>query len=113
MRESGMSPATSGSLRRVATFFARRTFMLDLVFLRTFLAIHRSGSITKAAKALHLTQPAVSQHLKALEVQIGAKLFRRNPRGVVPTPAAEELSMRIGQHLDALQAVGEEFVHGQ
>lgn len=89
------------------------TIMLDLVFLRTFLAIYRTGSITKAAKALHLTQPAVSQHLKALEVQVGGKLFRRHARGVVATPTAQELNARIGQHLDALQAVGDYFLAGQ
>ena len=81
--------------------------MLDLTFLRTFLAIYRTGSLTKAAEQLHMTQPGVSQHLKALEVQAGRPLFVRHSRGVRPSPAGDELAQRIVPHLDALEAIGE------
>ncbi len=79
--------------------------MADLLYLRTFLAIHRTGSLTAAGKALHLSQPAVSHHLKALEVDVGRPLFLRLARGVAPTPAAQDLARAIAFHLDALEAV--------
>jgi DNA-binding transcriptional LysR family regulator len=86
---------------------ARR--MAELTWLRTFIAIHRTGSLTAAAKQLHLTQPAISQHLKGLEAQIGWPLFTRTTRGVETTPAGDELAARIGSHLDVLESVTEQI----
>ncbi|HEX7666795.1 MAG TPA: LysR family transcriptional regulator [Polyangiaceae bacterium] len=86
--------------------------MADPTFLRTFLAIYRSGSVTQAAKSLHLTQPAISQHLKALEVQVGRPLFVRHSRGVRATPAAHDLAQSIAPHVDALDAVLESMRTG-
>ena len=48
---------------------------LDWNLLRTFLAIARERSISRAATRLHLTQPAVSQALKRLEDQLGLQLI--------------------------------------
>ena len=79
--------------------------MADPTFLRTFLAIYRSGSVTQAARSLHLTQPAISQHLKALETQVGRPLFVRHSRGVRATPAAHDLAQSVAPHVDALDAV--------
>jgi DNA-binding transcriptional LysR family regulator len=42
----------------------------------------REGSFTAAAKILHMTQPAVSSHIKALEAEVGSKLMDRNARGI-------------------------------
>ncbi|WP_028223679.1 LysR family transcriptional regulator [Paraburkholderia oxyphila] len=54
---------------------------LDWNLLRTFLAIAREGSVSRAAMRLHLTQPAVSQALRRLEEQLGLRLVdRRGPR---------------------------------
>jgi DNA-binding transcriptional LysR family regulator len=83
--------------------------MPDLAFLRTFMAIYRSGSLTRAARSLRMTQPAVSQHLRGLETQVGRALFQRHARGVAATPAAHELASRAGAHLDALAALGEDL----
>ena len=41
----------------------------------TFLAVCRCMSFTRAAAALHITQPAVSQHIRALEAQYGVRFF--------------------------------------
>src|SRR5665213_2743952 len=79
--------------------------MADPTYLRTFLAIYRSGSVTQAARSLHLTQPAISQHLKALETQVGRPLFVRHSRGVRATPAAHDLAQSVAPHVDALDAV--------
>ncbi|MFE9097385.1 LysR family transcriptional regulator [Streptomyces sp. NPDC007264] len=77
----------------------------DLNLLRTFLAVHRSGSFTGAAQLLGLSQPTVTTQMRALERQTGRELFERRPRGVVPTPVADELAARISGPLDALVAV--------
>jgi DNA-binding transcriptional LysR family regulator len=77
--------------------------MGDIDRLRAFLAIHRHGSVTEAARQLHMSQPAVSQQLQALEAVTGRRLFRRLPRGVEPTPAGRELAEQVGAHLDAVE----------
>lgn len=77
--------------------------MADIQLLRTFLAIYRAGTITRAASELHLTQPAVSMQIRSLEKQIAKPLFRRVPRGVLPTPAAHELAHAVAPHIDALE----------
>jgi len=72
--------------------------------MRTFIEVYRQRSISRAARALNLTQPAVSQHIAGLEVAIGRPLFERSSIGVEPTAAANELAMDIGDKLDAVEA---------
>ena len=79
--------------------------MSHLLYLRTFLSVYRHNSISSAADALHLTQPAVSRHIKVLESRLGCKLFERLPRGLAATPTANELERQVGSHLDALEGV--------
>ncbi|WP_395313057.1 LysR substrate-binding domain-containing protein [Enterobacter sp. ECC-219] len=50
--------------------------------LRSFEAVARLGSVTLAAKELHVTHSAISQQIKVLEEMVGVKLFSRNGRGV-------------------------------
>ncbi|MFF1797007.1 LysR family transcriptional regulator, partial [Kitasatospora sp. NPDC058263] len=76
----------------------------DLNLLRTFLAVHRAGSFTAAAQVLGLSQPTVTTQIRALERQGGRELFERLPRGVAPTPVADELAARIAGPLDELAA---------
>jgi DNA-binding transcriptional LysR family regulator len=59
--------------------------VLDLRLLETFREVAARGSFSAAAEALSFTQPAVSQHVARLEKQIGARLFKRDARGVTPT----------------------------
>jgi DNA-binding transcriptional LysR family regulator len=59
--------------------------LLETAQLRTFVAIVETGSFTKAAAKVNLTQPAVSLHIKRLEEQLMRKLFERDGRGVVLT----------------------------
>lgn len=79
----------------------------DLALLRTFLAIYRHGSLTRAARALALSQPAVSLQLKALEADLGRPLFVRLPRGIAATPAGLELARDISGPIDSVEAVFE------
>ncbi|WP_131741830.1 LysR family transcriptional regulator [Actinomadura roseirufa] len=74
----------------------------DLNQLRTFLAVHRSGSFTAAAALVGLSQPTVTAQIRALERRLGRRLFERLPRGVSPTPAATELAAEVAGPLDAL-----------
>ncbi|MEV0384253.1 LysR family transcriptional regulator [Nonomuraea sp. NPDC050643] len=80
---------------------------LSLDLLRTFLAVHRTGSVTAAAQTLGLSQPAVTAQVKALESTLDRPLFDRLPRGVAPTPAADELARRVAPALDSLDEVVE------
>src|SRR3954469_17806830 len=83
---------------------------LDPAHLRSFLAIVRFGGYHRAAEALHLTQPAVSRHMRRLEEQLGAPLFTRRGRGVELTPygehAAGELGAVLAAHDQALARLG-------
>ncbi|MGJ7527445.1 LysR family transcriptional regulator [Variovorax sp. GB1P17] len=79
--------------------------MSHLLYLRTFLSVYRHSSISRAAEKLHLTQPAVSRHIKVLEGRLGYRLFERLPRGLLSTPAGNELERRIASHLDALEQI--------
>ncbi len=55
---------------------------LDLRLLRSFLVVAHSGKISSAAKQLHLSQPAVTAHLRRLEEIVGKPLISRSTRGV-------------------------------
>ncbi|GAA3225747.1 LysR family transcriptional regulator [Streptomyces thermocoprophilus] len=77
--------------------------MKDLDLVATFLEIYRRGSLTGAARALGLSQPAVSGQLVRLEEQVGGTLFTRSRNGAEPTPRAHELARRVGPHLDGLR----------
>lgn len=65
---------------------------LDAPLLRTFLACVRAGSISRAARSLGRTQPALSQQLRRLEDIVGAPLLRRSGSGVGATEAGERLA---------------------
>lgn len=65
--------------------------LYDSILLRTFAAVCDTGSFTKAARMVNLTQSAVSLHIKRLEEQVGARLLRRGTDGVGPTEQGEVL----------------------
>lgn len=64
---------------------------MDLRSIRYFLAVADAGSITEAAKALHLSQPPLSTAMAKLEAELGVTLLDRLPRGVSLTPAGQYL----------------------
>jgi DNA-binding transcriptional LysR family regulator len=57
--------------------------MVNLEWYRSFVEVYRVGTASGAAEVLHLTQPAVSQHLAALEAALGQPLFLRQIRSAV------------------------------
>lgn len=78
---------------------------LDLNQLRTFLAVHRSGSFTAAAHLLGLSQSTVTTQIRALETRLGRELFERRARGVAPLPHADGLAAQIASPLDRLSGL--------
>ncbi|HME23386.1 MAG TPA: LysR family transcriptional regulator [Acetobacteraceae bacterium] len=65
--------------------------MLEPLLLRSFLAVARNGSFSKAARGLRLGQPAVSQHVRRLEQHLGRRLFVRDTHSVRLTPDGEAM----------------------
>ncbi|MFN3706009.1 MAG: LysR family transcriptional regulator [Thermoflexales bacterium] len=64
---------------------------LDLYKLHLFLRAAQAGSFSAAATQFAISQPAVSQHIRDLELQLGVALFERRRRGVQLTPHGERL----------------------
>jgi DNA-binding transcriptional LysR family regulator len=63
----------------------------ELRQLRYFVAVAEEGSLTRAAKRLHVAQQSLSQQIRALEAQFGARLFERSSRGVELTAVGNVL----------------------
>lgn len=78
--------------------------MRDVHLWRTFLAAHRTGSVSAAARMLGLAQSSVTAQLQALERTVGEQLFERHARGIRPTARAHEFAARVAGPLDALAA---------
>ena len=64
---------------------------MDLRQLEIFAKVAELGSFSKAADALHLTQPTVSEHIRALEDELGVRLLDRLRRGAAVAPAGQLL----------------------
>jgi DNA-binding transcriptional LysR family regulator len=62
---------------------------MDIDHLRHFLIVAEAGSLTRAAGRLHLSQPALSAQIRALEADLGTELFQRQARGLRLTPAGD------------------------
>ncbi|CUH84243.1 LysR family transcriptional regulator [Thalassovita mediterranea] len=77
----------------------------DIRILNAFVAVAQEGNISRAAKRLHLTQPAVSLQLKRLAQDTGLDLFRRTPQGVELTRDGEALVAKA----EKIQAAVAEF----
>ncbi len=64
---------------------------MDIHHLRVFASVFKNRSFSKASEELHLTQPTISNHIKALEDEFDCKLFDRLGRTILPTKEAEVL----------------------
>jgi DNA-binding transcriptional LysR family regulator len=86
---------------------AGRTRM-ELYQLKTFLAIARTGNLTRAAALLATSQPAVSAQLRALEEELGVALFSRTSRGMELTESGRALRAKaeeVDLHASELKAM--------
>ena len=70
---------------------------MELRTLRSFLAVAREGNVTRAARHLHITQPALSRQLSELEREVGCELLVREPRGVTLTEQGMLLRKRADE----------------
>ncbi|MBE1591163.1 LysR family transcriptional regulator [Nonomuraea angiospora] len=74
---------------------------MDLRYVRYAMAIARAGSLRRAATALHIAQPTLSEQLRALEKEIGVELFSRSSSGVQLTAAGEAFLAQATVAVDA------------
>lgn len=72
---------------------------MNLRHLQAFCESARRGSINAASRAVHLSQPAVTQAIAGVERYFGARLLARSSSGVAPTPAGTTCLARIGRAL--------------
>lgn len=84
---------------------------LDSRQVRAFCALARTGSFTKAARELHLTQSGVSHSMKALESDIGCRLLNRMGKKVVLTQAGEQFLHHSKKILQEMAAARETLGH--
>ncbi|MEV0314399.1 LysR family transcriptional regulator [Nonomuraea fuscirosea] len=76
---------------------------MDLRYVRYAMAIARAGSLRRAAAALHIAQPTLSEQLRALEKEIGVELFSRSSSGVQLTEAGEAFLAQATVAVDAFE----------
>ncbi|HWI82518.1 LysR substrate-binding domain-containing protein [Ramlibacter sp.] len=81
-----------------------------LHLLRSFSAVVRFGSVSRAAEALHLTQSAVSKQIKELEAWVGVPLFGRARKRLALTPAGEHYEKTVRALLGQLEAATLELI---
>ena len=76
---------------------------MDLNHLRSFVVVAQFGHLTRASESLHLSQPALSSHIKTLEEQFGVTLFERTPSGMTLTPSGRRLLVEAEQIIGAVR----------
>ena len=81
---------------------------MELYQLRSLVAIAEAGQLTRAAEKLHISQPALSAQLKALEEDLDLQLFERTPSGMLPTAAGRRVLVSADKVLAAAQALQNE-----
>ena len=82
---------------------------MDLQKLRGFYWAAQLGSLSAAARKIHLGQSAVSHQLKSLETELGAKLYERSRRGIRLTPEGLRLLEYARSVIQSVDDLQEEF----
>lgn len=101
------TPRPSEQADYIQTSLAGEGVSVNIQHLKTFVAIVETGSFSAAAKALSLSQPAVTQHIKGLEQDAGATLLERRYRRIELTEAGRALlpvAKSVLGELDAVRA---------
>ncbi|WP_374423150.1 LysR family transcriptional regulator [Chromobacterium sp.] len=78
---------------------------MEIYQLRTFVTVAQQGHLTQAAELLHLSQPAVTAQIKALEEEVGMQLFERSAGGVSLTRSGQELLPQAHSILSAARDI--------
>lgn len=86
---------------------------MNTVRLQAFIAVMQQKSVSKAAKQLHLTQPAISKRLRGLEQELEVRLFDHIGRQIQPTAAALRLLPQAERWLADYQEIRRSLNEGQ
>lgn len=81
---------------------------MNTILLQYALEVEKTGSITQAAHNLYMDQPNLSKAIKSLEESLGAPVFKRSPKGMVPTPKGKlflEYARTILAQLEEMEAI--------
>lgn len=78
---------------------------MEIYQLKTFIAVAAEGNLTRAAERVFTSPPAVSAQVKALEDELGVRLFDRTARGMVLTAAGQRLLAEARRTIAAAQAL--------
>ncbi|WP_260291890.1 LysR family transcriptional regulator [Sedimenticola hydrogenitrophicus] len=82
---------------------------MNIEFARTFLKVVDTGSFIRAARALHVTQAAVSRRIRTLEQYLGCELFVRNKAGAVLTPSGRRFLRYAANMVQTLERARHEI----
>ncbi len=85
--------------------------MVNLEWFRSFRAVYKTKSLSKASELLMISQPTVSQHIAALENQMGQKLFTRKSKGVIETEEGKLLNTMVSGLLEQLEIVEDKITN--
>ena len=88
---------------------AKGYIRMNLKQLEAFVEVAQSGSFSKAARRLYLTQPTVSAHVLSLEKELDVRLFVRNTKEVGLTEEGQRLFFHAKQMVDLEKKIEEEF----
>jgi DNA-binding transcriptional LysR family regulator len=82
-----------------------RSAPLNWELCRSFLVVLREGNLSRAARALQLTQPTLGRHIDEIEKALGVSLFTRSPQGLRPTEEAFQLKPHAQAMAEAAEAL--------
>lgn len=77
---------------------------MEIAHLKAFVTIAAEGNLTRSAKLLYLTQPALSAQISGLEKELGLKLFHRNPKGMTLSLEGENLLGKAKEIISATES---------
>src|SRR5690625_1108657 len=80
---------------------------MDRLWLETFVAVAKHGSVSQATREVHMSQSTLSRHLSALEKHLGAKLLTRHARGMTLTNPGKVLYAQASSILDQFHQLQE------
>jgi DNA-binding transcriptional LysR family regulator len=80
---------------------------MDIHHLKVFASVFRNKSFSRASEELHLTQPTISNHIKALEEELECNLFDRLGRTIIPTKEAEMLFINATELIEKADVLKE------
>ncbi|MEW6003006.1 MAG: selenium metabolism-associated LysR family transcriptional regulator [Nitrospirota bacterium] len=84
---------------------------MDIHQLKVFVSVFKNRSFSKASEELYLTQPTISDHVKALEKEFDCKLFDRLGRTIIPTKEAEVLYSHALEIIEKANIIKEVIGH--